>query len=131
VADTAISKGLVVISFKAGADLSSSQFLGVKMDTTEGQVILMTGATDNFIGVLQNKPESGQEAAVAIAGVSKIEMGESSRPRGALMTCTASATFEQVDAAGEMCTGHLVATASSGEVGSMLITHYTAHASDA
>lgn len=65
------SPNTVVLTYIAGADLSSSQFLAVKAGATVGQVVLCTAATDRAIGVLQNKPKSGQEAAVMVLGVTK------------------------------------------------------------
>lgn len=56
---------------KAGADLSSKQFYFVKL-SAEGTVVVCSGATDIPIGVLQNKPESGQDAQVMCIGVSKV-----------------------------------------------------------
>lgn len=62
----------VRVSFKAGADLSAKQFYFVKLDSTEGQVVVCAGTTDKPIGVLQNAPASGGEAIVAVSGVSKV-----------------------------------------------------------
>ena len=60
------------ITFKAGADLSAKQFYAVKLDSTEGQVIVCAGTTDKPIGLLQNAPVSGGEAIVAVQGVTKV-----------------------------------------------------------
>ncbi len=53
----------------AGEDLSSSQYLVVKMASTAGEVIHATGGTDTAIGILQNDPADGEAADVAIMGV--------------------------------------------------------------
>ena len=58
-------------TFVAGADLSTKQFTFVKLNSS-GQVIAAAAATDIPIGVLQNNPTSGQEAAVTIVGGTKI-----------------------------------------------------------
>jgi len=50
-------------TFTAGADLSSHQFGLVKLDTTAGQVVVATAASE-AIGILQNNPESGKLATV-------------------------------------------------------------------
>lgn len=60
----------VDITLVAAADLSSSQFLGVKVDSN-GKAAL-AGAGEFAIGVLQNKPTSGQIATVRVAGVTKM-----------------------------------------------------------
>ncbi len=57
-------------SFVAGEDLSGDQYKIVKLDTTAGQVV-KAGAGEG-IGILQNKPESGQRAQVRLLGLSRI-----------------------------------------------------------
>lgn len=59
------------MSFEAAADLSAKQFYFVKM-ATGGKVDVCSGATDKPIGVLQNKPTSGQSATVCLSGVTKV-----------------------------------------------------------
>lgn len=66
---------LQTLSFTAGEDLSSSQFLLVTMES-DGEIDLADAETDIVLGVLQNKPEAGQAAKVMISGVSKVEAGE-------------------------------------------------------
>lgn len=61
------------ITLKAGADLSSSQYFFVKIDT-DGDVVL-AGDGENAIGILQNAPAEGEAANIAVAGVSKIVIG--------------------------------------------------------
>jgi hypothetical protein len=61
----------VVIPFTAGADLSAKQYYGVKLHTTEGQVVL-AGATDEAIGVLDNSnAKSGYPVSVVVGGGAK------------------------------------------------------------
>lgn len=55
----------------AGADLSAKQYHFVKM-SADNIVIACAAVTDKPIGVLQNKPISGQAAEVCSAGVTKI-----------------------------------------------------------
>ncbi|SCM71512.1 hypothetical protein KL86PLE_100245 [uncultured Pleomorphomonas sp.] len=57
----------------AGADLSSSQYLFVKLDAN-AQVVV-AGAGEDAIGVLQNKPAAGQAATVRVGGLSKVVAG--------------------------------------------------------
>lgn len=63
----------VDITRLAGADLSSSQYHFVKLDTN-GEVVL-SGAGEDAIGVLQNKPADGQAATVRVGGLSKVVAG--------------------------------------------------------
>tara|TARA_Y100000310_G_scaffold260401_1_gene269312 strand:- start:1815 stop:2201 length:387 start_codon:yes stop_codon:yes gene_type:complete len=125
----AISSGLTVISFKAGEALTSDQYKIMKMSGES--VIKSTAATDNHVGILQDAPANGAAASVAIAGVSKIIMGESSLSTGAILTATTSATAEQLDAASEVSIGTLRQTADSTETGSCVINIYQSDASDA
>lgn len=61
------------ISVLAGADLSASQYRAVKVNSA-GQVVLC-GAGETAIGILQNRPASGKVATVMVAGVSKMVAG--------------------------------------------------------
>lgn len=55
----------------AGESLTTKQYYFVKL-SADNTVVLVTGAGDTPIGVLQNKPASGQTARVRIAGISRI-----------------------------------------------------------
>lgn len=59
------------ISLSAGADLSTKQYYFVKLDGS-GNAVVCDGATDVPVGVLQNKPTSGQSAEIVVVGVSKV-----------------------------------------------------------
>lgn len=69
-----ISNYSVKITLKAGADLSSSQYMFVKLDTN-GNAVACSGATDRPIGVLQNNPVSGKECEVLVSGGTKVKAG--------------------------------------------------------
>lgn len=62
------------LSFIAGEDLSGDQyhFVTLKSDT---EVERPNAATDWCVGILQNNPESGEEAVVRVGGVSKLVAG--------------------------------------------------------
>jgi len=59
----------LVISFAAGADLRNYPFAPVRLDTN-GRVVL-AGANERAIGILQNKPNIGEAASVMLYGISK------------------------------------------------------------
>lgn len=61
----------VKITLEAAADLSAKQFHFVKLDAN-GKAAICAAATDVPIGVLQNKPTSGQAATIVVVGVSKV-----------------------------------------------------------
>lgn len=67
------SEALTTISRPAASDLSALQYRFVT--TNSAGAIILAGAGAVVLGVLQNKPLSGEPAAVAIAGVSKVVAG--------------------------------------------------------
>ena len=73
----------VRITLPAGADLSTKQYYFVKVNTS-GQAVLCAAATDRPIGVLQNTPESGEEASVLVVGGTKV-VSSGSIDEGALI----------------------------------------------
>lgn len=62
---------VLLATFRAAGDLSAKQYHFVKLDSN-GDVVICAAATDKPIGVLQNNPASGSEAAVMILGISKV-----------------------------------------------------------
>jgi hypothetical protein len=62
---------LTLSQFKAAADLSAKQYYFVEI-TAAGTVNVCNAATDQPIGVLQNKPKSGETAEVMVIGVTKV-----------------------------------------------------------
>lgn len=58
------------ITLEAGEDLSAKQYRFVKISS--GKAVACSGATDVPIGVLQNDPASGEEAAIVVVGGTKI-----------------------------------------------------------
>lgn len=65
--------GVLSLSFTAAADLSSYQYHFVKL----ASATTVTYADDGgaAIGILQNKPESGETANVMVMGVSNMKVG--------------------------------------------------------
>ncbi|MDE2100077.1 MAG: hypothetical protein KGL39_22675 [Patescibacteria group bacterium] len=62
----------LVITLTAAADLSTSQYKFVKLDST-GKAAAIAAVTDIPIGVLQNAPASGASASVMVYGVTKVQ----------------------------------------------------------
>lgn len=58
-------------TLEAAADLSAKQYFFVKVDAN-GKAALCAAATDKPVGVLQNKPESGESAEIMALGISKV-----------------------------------------------------------
>jgi hypothetical protein len=66
------------VNFKAVSDLTAKQFYIVKASSTENEIALAAAATDKLIGVLTNKPLSGETADVYArnaAGTGKVIAG--------------------------------------------------------
>ena len=71
----ATDNGVLDVSFKAGADLSTKQFYLVYLDSS-AKIQLCDGITRQAIGILQNKPDAAdKEAVVRLMGISKIVLG--------------------------------------------------------
>lgn len=60
----------------AGEDLSSKQFYIMQLDSS-GDLEIAESATDFIVGVLQNKPKSGEHATYRFAGTTKVRCGGS------------------------------------------------------
>src|SRR5690606_7938190 len=82
----AFEQNIRPISGPAGADLSTHQWGLVK---TGASGFVKTGAGEQAVGVLQNKPKSGEVATVATSGISVCKAG-AAITAGAKVTSDAS-----------------------------------------
>ena len=108
----------VKVTLVAGADLSSSQYKFVKIDNATGKAVIVNGATDRPIGVLQNSPSSGQEAEVLIVGGTKIKAGgtaSAGQPLFASASATAVTLAYGTTASASYGVGTFVTTAAAGD----------------
>ena len=68
----------IVKSLLAGEDLTSSQYYAVMIELGSSNEVIVAGTPaaegTHVIGVLQNEPDDGEAASVAIGGTSKIIM---------------------------------------------------------
>ncbi|MCL4715471.1 MAG: hypothetical protein KJZ75_11220 [Hyphomonadaceae bacterium] len=127
---------LVCITRIAGADLSAKQYTAVKQNSS-GQVVA-AGAGEKALGILQNKPTSGQAATVAVGGVSKWIAGGVVAPDaevaadadGKAKTAVANTTDTQVGAAADPLLGSYIlgrnltaANSVQNQVIEVLLTH--------
>lgn len=60
------------MSFVAENDLTSNQYYFVELGGSANEVDVCDGATDKPLGVLQNKPDSGEAANVRVEGSTKV-----------------------------------------------------------
>lgn len=103
---------LTKISLEAAADLSAKQYFLVKVDAN-GKAALC-GDGENAVGVLQNDPDIGEAAAVATAGITKVECG-GVITTGGLVACNADG--EAVAAAsGDYIIGVALETGADGRI---------------
>jgi hypothetical protein len=107
------------VTLPAAADLSSSQHRLLQVDTN-GKAALAT-ATSMVVGILQNKPASGQAASLAYSGVSKVLAG-AAFAAGARITSDANGAAIAATTAGDSVIGvALQAAAASGDKVALII----------
>lgn len=104
-------------TFVAEADLSASQYMFVTVTATGG--VVLSGAGETAIGILQNDPTLGQAATVRVAGISQVSVG-------ALIATGAQVEVdlngEAITQAAAACMGiMLLGAANAHEIGTILI----------
>lgn len=109
----AYEEKLETVTMIAGADLSSSQYLFVKADSTARTVVLSGDGEDAF-GVLQDTPTAGQACTVAVGGVSKVKLGDTVAA-GAVVASGASGVGV-TSTNGDYMLGIALAGGASGEI---------------
>ncbi len=110
-------------TLKAAADLSGKQYHIVKLASAT-TVNVCSAITDVPIGILLNKPESGEVAEICIAGISKI-IADGTIAAGNLLGTSADGQADAI-AAGTDTTvytiGQAIGAASAGETFTALIS---------
>ncbi len=86
------------LTFVTGADLSSSQYCGVKLNSSG--VIVLCGAGEFPLGILQNAPANGAVGIVRVAGVSLMKADGTGVTRGDKISCAANGLGRASTAAG-------------------------------
>lgn len=114
---------------KAGADLSGKQFYFVKLSAAD-TVAVCAAATDVPIGILQNKPASGEIAEVMCVGVSKVS-ADAALSVGNLVGTSADGQADAktvgTDTTEYVCGQVLTATSNAGELASVAINCLAPH----
>jgi hypothetical protein len=105
---------LMLPGMLANADLSAKQFFCIKVTTTAGKVDLNTTSGGPVIGILQNKPKSGEEAMVATAGVSKCVAGAAVSMGDLLMSDGAGKVITFVPSTSNKCIGQALEATVNG-----------------
>jgi len=110
------------ITLVAGADLSNSQYLAVKVDAN-GKAAL-AGAGEDAVGVLQNVPKAGEAATVMVLGITKAIYGATVTAGDKVMV-DASGKFIPYAAPGAGETNHVIGKAltsgAANEEGTVLL----------
>jgi len=117
-----------IVSIPAGADLSSSKYLGVKLNTSS-QVIDMAATADICMGILQNEPVTGEAASVALVnggGISKIYLS-GTLAAGALVRADENGQAA-ADAATNYNIGQLLTGGAVDELGEVILGNITVKA---
>ncbi|GAB4453828.1 MAG: hypothetical protein Kow00120_23720 [Anaerolineae bacterium] len=100
---------------RAGADLRAKQFHAVKPASTAGEVVPVSDADDDCIGILYNQPGDGAPAAVAAGGILKgVAGGEIAAGKPVAFNSTAQLVQSTADQ--RQLVGYAVEGASAGDV---------------
>lgn len=111
----------ILITLEAAADLSASQFRGVKV-TAAQTCNAVSASTDRAIGVLQNKPSAaGRAATIVTEGITKAEAG-AAIAAGAVVMFNASG---KVITATATNLGHGFALQAAGADGDLISVYFT------
>lgn len=103
----------------AGADLSGSQYLAVKI--TGAAAVGLCGAGENSLGILQNDPGNGEAASVRFVGPSKAVYG-GAVGAGDRLTPDANGKLVATSATTDHIVGVAVIGGQADDVGSILVT---------
>lgn len=110
------------ITLIAAADLRTSQFCFVNADTTAaGSKAALPSAGGRAIGVLQNKPNSGEAGTVVVTGITKCVVGTGGVTAGDTVQCLADGKVTTV-ASGKYAVGIALVTGVAGVTVPVLLT---------
>ena len=115
----ATEEALQKISGDAGADLTTKQYTFVKFDSS-GDIVNQDATREAVAMVLQNDPNTGQEASVAFGGVSKVLAGATIVP-GQQVTSDADGAAVPAGSPADISFGTCKLGGASGEIISVLI----------
>lgn len=105
-------------SATAGADLSALQYTFVTINSSG--LCVAASANALAVGVLQNDPKSGEAAAIAVNGETKIKLGATLSP-GAVVEVGTGGKAAAATGAGSYVMGMLTLGGADTEIGSMVI----------
>lgn len=84
--------GISPVTYIAGEDMSSYQYHFAELQSDGNVHVANSGSTTYMpIGILQNAPESGEEAVICMLGCSSLYIDSTGASYGAWLTCDGSA----------------------------------------
>lgn len=108
----------------ASEDLSAKQYYFMQMDSS-GDMEIGEGATDLLLGVLQDKPESGQAGTYRYAGTTKV-VASGAIAVGAEVTSDSAGKAVTTTTQGDTVKGiALEAAATDGDIIEIQLVHFT------
>lgn len=108
---------------ESAADLSGLQYYVVKM-AGDNKVNITDTAGEKAAGILQNKPESGQNADICAIGVSKIRMGAACSYGNNITS--ADSGWGAVASSGGIGLGYIIDGCNSGGIATAVINIHNA-----
>ena len=117
--------GVLDKTFIAGEDLSSAQYYFVYISADQ-TVSLCTTSHLDAIGVLQNDPESGQEAVVRMIGTSKVKFGDAVAVGTRVISTTAGKAdgLGSLSATEQIVLGITLEAAANGDIAEIFLLPY-------
>jgi len=116
------SPSVSIGTFTAAADLSAKQYHFVSLATAT-TVNVCSAITNAPIGILQNNPESGQQAVVQVFGVSKV-VADGTLAAGNFIGTSADGQADAISPGTDTTvymTGQCIQAASAGETTTMFL----------
>ena len=116
------SPSISIGTFTAAADLSAKQYHFVSLATAT-TVNVCSAITNAPIGILQNNPESGQQAVVQVFGVSKV-VADGTLAAGNFIGTSADGQADAISPGTDTTvymTGQCIQAASAGETTTMFL----------
>jgi hypothetical protein len=104
-------------TFKAGANLSGSQFCFVKLNSDVEEVVVATAATDEIVGILDNAPVENDTARVLLCNAqgTMYVLSSTGISAGARLTATTGGKAVTTTSAGNTVAAIALKTVNGGD----------------
>lgn len=107
------------ISHPAGADLTAAQFKFVKIS---GTGVVLAAAGNDALGVLLNKPASGEAAEIQIGGIAKVQADAALATTGTKIMSSADGQAAAATSTNHVLGRTLTVSAAAGDIIEVLLT---------